>query len=286
MPRELRQVTLPDGTPFWCLRPSEIKLIYDSVQAYFRNGITVNDGDIVFDVGANIGLFAHQVRQLGRRDVSIYSFEPIPAVFEALQANARHFDPEHWIALPFGLGRHSGTMTFGYHVRASMFSSAYPDASLEERVRWRQTFLRNLHQFPWSVRWLGWLPSFLRSPLLDYGIRRLWKIRTVTCAMRTVSEVVREHGLPRIDLLKIDVEKGEMDVLAGIEDEDWKKIRQLIVEVHDLECGRVAATEALLKQHGFAHVVIEQEPILRGTDIFNLYARRDRAAVPNLRSAG
>src|SRR5205085_11520372 len=64
MPPRLRRVTLADGTPFWCLRPREIRVIEDSVRDYFRHGITVDDGDIVFDVGANIGLFAHAVRRL------------------------------------------------------------------------------------------------------------------------------------------------------------------------------------------------------------------------------
>ena len=59
MPPKLRRVTLDDGTPFWCLRPGEVRFIQESVADYFRHGIAVEDGDVVFDVGANIGLFAH-----------------------------------------------------------------------------------------------------------------------------------------------------------------------------------------------------------------------------------
>ena len=42
----------------------------------------------------------------------------------------------------------------------------------------------------------------------------------------------------KIDLLKIDVEKGELEVLNGIEDADWPRIHQIVMEVHDLD-GRV-----------------------------------------------
>jgi FkbM family methyltransferase len=286
MPPKVRRVTLPDGTRFGCLRPSEVRLIHDSVQEYFRHGIEVSDGDIVFDVGANIGLFAHAVRRFGRRNVSIFSFEPIPDVYEVLRLNAQHFDPAFWTVFPYGLGRRSGTATFGYHVRASMLSSAYPDQSAEERLRWSETVLSNLHRFPWLVRCLGWLPGFLRSPLLDVGIRKVLKAKKVTCTLRTLSEVVRELALPRIDLLKVDVERGEMDVLAGIDAADWAKIRQAVLEVHDLKCGRVARVEALLREQGFAHVVVEQEEMLRGTDIFNVYAVRMPAAAPSVGLAG
>ena len=53
--------------------------------------------------------------------------------------------------------------------------------------------------------------------------------------MRTVSEVLAEEGLERIDLLKVDVEKSEQEVLAGIREEDWEKIKQVVLEVHDRE---------------------------------------------------
>jgi FkbM family methyltransferase len=286
MPARLRQVKLPDGTRFSCLHRSEVRLIHDSVQAYFRHGIDVSDGDIVFDVGANIGLFAHQVHRFARRNVSVYSFEPIPEIYDVLRQNAQQFGSESWTAMPYGLGRQSGTVTFGYNVRASMLSSAYPDKSPKERLRWRETVLSNLPRFPWKVRWLGWLPGFLRSPLLDVGIRKVLKTRKVTCTLRTLSEVVRELAVPRIDLLKVDVERGEMDVLAGIDAVDWPKIRQIVIEVHDLTSGRVARVQELLRRKGFARVVVEQEEILRGTDIFNLYALRTTPASASIVVAG
>ena len=277
MPSRLQQVVLPDRTRFWCLRPGEVRVIHDSVREYFQHGICVNDDDIVFDVGANIGLFAHEILKLGRRNVSIFSFEPIPAVFAALSENVRASGVKEWTAWQYGLGRDAETVAFGYLPRASMLSTAYPDDSSSGRRIWRDTVRLNLHRFPWSIRWVGWLPGFLRDRLLDLGIRRALKTRQVQCRIRTLSEVVREHSLPRIDLLKIDVERGEMDVLAGIEAGDWPKIRQVAIEVHDLNCGRVAAVRELLSEHGFDAITVEQEKMLANTDIFNIYGRRGDA---------
>jgi hypothetical protein len=81
----------------------------------------------------------------------------------------------------------------------------------------------------------------------------------------------------RIDLLKVDVEKSELDVLLGIEGQDWPKIKQVVVEVHDLE-HRVEKITALLKEHGFRRITVEQEPIFKDSNIFNLYALRQKSA--------
>ena len=102
------------------------------------------------DEPATLVHVAHAVRRLRRRDVSVFSFEPIPDVFAALAENARGCEDGRWLALPYGLGRRAETATFRYHFRASMFSTAYPDNSPEEARRWRQTALANLSRLPWS----------------------------------------------------------------------------------------------------------------------------------------
>ena len=67
--------------------------------------------------------------------------------------------------------------------------------------------------------------------------------KTFTCQFKTISDVIRENHLERIDLLKIDVEKSEEDVLAGIHEDDWTKIKQLVVEVHDFTTIHLFSTK-------------------------------------------
>ena len=40
-----------------------------------------------------------------------------------------------------------------------------------------------------------------------------------------------------VDLLKVDVERAEKEVLEGILPSDWPKIRQVAMEVHDVDGG-------------------------------------------------
>lgn len=91
--------------------------------------------------------------------------------------------------------------------------------------------------------------------------------------MRTISDIVCNHNIQQIDLLKVDVEKSELDVLLGIEEPDWEIIKQVVIEVHDLD-NRVKKITTLLKEHGLSKITIEQEPIFKGSNIFNLYALR------------
>ena len=70
--------------------------------------------------------------------------------------------------------------------------------------------------------------------------------------------MMREEGLERIDLLKIDVQRAELDVLEGIQEQDWEKIEQVVMEVHEGEGGGVRRVVEKLEGHGM-RVEVKQE---------------------------
>jgi acyl carrier protein len=98
------------------------------------------------------------------------------------------------------------------------------------------------------------------------------------CRLTTLTEVVAAHGIDRIDLLKIDVEKAEADVLAGIDPATWERIDQVVLEVHDLH-GRLRAVLDQLAARGF-DAVHDQDWRLELTPCHNVYARRPDARPP------
>ena len=100
----------------------------------------------------------------------------------------------------------------------------------------------------------------------------------VECPIRPLSAIVREHGVEQIDLLKIDVEKSELEVLEGIAGEDWPKIKQLVVEVHDID-KRLARVTALLRGQGYT-VSVDQDPALAGSWLYSVYAIHPSRAAP------
>ncbi|MBW4528706.1 MAG: FkbM family methyltransferase [Phormidium tanganyikae FI6-MK23] len=269
--------TLPNGTKVYYLREEEVPILYQQIQAYLRHDIELQPGDTLFDVGANIGLFSLWAYKQCQHHLHVYAFEPIPAIFEVLQCNVQQCNSVTVKAFPWGLAQEPKTVEFGYYPNATALSTAYLDDGKQTRAIIKQTISQALMQptqeDPAFIHLLRWFPPFVRSLLIEHKLNQAFQVERVSCTMRTVSEMIREHHIQRIDLLKVDVEKSELDVLLGIEPQDWGKIKQVVVEVHNLE-NRVAQVMRLLQNHGLSRITVEQEPGFKDSDIFNLYALR------------
>jgi amino acid adenylation domain-containing protein/FkbM family methyltransferase len=253
---------LPDGSPVAHLNRSETDYIYNEIfalQAYLRHGIAVNDGDCILDVGANIGLFTLFASRLAR-NLRIIAFEPNPAAFACLQANA-----EAWGAgvkcQPFGISSENRSADLTFFEGMSLLSGFYADAAAERAMV--QTYLSNQQAGPAADPQL----AAQVGQLIDGRLQA----KLVPARLRTLSSVIAEEGIERIDLLKVNVEKSELDVLRGLGAADWPKIRQLVVEV-DRSDYLPPITE-LLERQGF-ECLSEQDPLLRDTEICYVYAIR------------
>ena len=64
----------------------------------------------------------------------------------------------------------------------------------------------------------------------------------------SVDDIVKREGIACVHLLKMDCEGSEYDILAGISNATFSKIRRIIVEYHD---GRVRQIDEDLKRHRF-----------------------------------
>jgi len=254
---------LPNGMEICSHNPSETEFLYKELMeqnTYLKHGIQVSDGDCIFDVGANIGLFSLAlIRE--HRNLTIHAFEPIPQVFEALKGNAEIYAPHEVHVYCQGLSDREMETQFHYYPFASVFSGiAGGDASNFEKVR---GYLAASGDLPGEE---------VSAELIDEMIRDRLQTEQVTVALTTLSQHLRLHPCQTIDLLKIDVERSELQVLKGIEDRDWPRIRQVVVEVENFE-NVADLVEALLKSKGF-EVVREQNQALEKTQLVNLYASR------------
>jgi len=268
------EVTLPNGIKINYINKREVPTVFDSIQEYLKNGIEVHEQDIIFDIGANIGIFALWISQKCNRNITIFSFEPIPKIFKILQRNLHRFDSNNLHAFNFGLSNECKELTFSFRPNSTVISTAYPDGWYEDLQKMKDTitFQDKTLQLPWRV--LGLFPKFIRSFLLDLLFNWVLQTEEVVCQVQTVSDFISEQDIKQIDLLKVDVEKGELDVLMGIEQRDWPKIKQVVVEVHDSD-NRVEVIKTLLKRHGFKKITMNQESIFKDINIFNVYALRE-----------
>jgi FkbM family methyltransferase len=200
----------------------------------------------------------------------VYAFEPIPPIFEVLAANARLHGEGRFHPINCGVGSEPGRLQFTYYPNSPALSTSNPeqwDKDPEALVRAVKGTTQNA---PPQLWWMAWLPKFVHRIVAK---RMRQNAIQVDCPLRTISEVLREYQLPRIDLLKIDCEGAEWQVLMGIAAEDWPKIQQVVVEVHDHD-GRADQVRALLKSHGFSRITAEKEKALEGTELVNMFAIR------------
>jgi amino acid adenylation domain-containing protein/FkbM family methyltransferase len=251
---------LPNSLRVFHLNRTETQWLYNEIfidQSYMKHGITLADGDCVFDVGANIGLFTLFVHSKCPNAV-VYAFEPIPPIFEVLQKNSALYGLNTHL-FQYGLSSETAKAEFTFYPHFSAMSGAYADVQEDEEVT--RATLRN--------------SSDLLTQYTDELLAGRFRSETFVCQLRTLSEVMRENTVQHIDLLKIDVEKSELDVLDGIQEEDWQKIGQIVVEVHDRD-GRLDQTVDLLKRHGY-DVAVEQVDVLANTGLYNVYGRHLQA---------
>lgn len=206
----------------------------------------------------------------GRAD--IFAFEPIPDIYQALKLNADRFNSRKIKTFQICLGTKSQIANFTYYPNATAISSLYPDLSGREKGQLATTVMENLAKLPFPIDRIQFLPEPLLSFAIDRMVDFAYFEEQVECRMKTVSQLIAEQSVNKIDLLKIDVEKAELDVIRGIETDDWSKIKQIVVEVHDID-RRVELISNLLVNNGFI-TNREQDPMFRHLNVHNIYAKK------------
>jgi amino acid adenylation domain-containing protein/FkbM family methyltransferase len=266
---------LPNGLEVVHRSPYETAALFEDIfvkRSYLRHGVRLPAEGCVLDVGANIGLFALWVSQL-RPELPVYAFEPAPPLFEVLRTNALRHGGR---ITPFdcGLSDRQKVEAFAYYPFHSTQSgiAAFSDPTEDAEVI--RTALRR------------------GGDGVDVDLQELvsgFTAESFACPFERLSSILRREAIDRVGLLKIDVQRAELEVLAGIDEADWPRIDQVVVEVHDrvgrADHERVERVVRLLHGHGFA-VTVEQDERLQGTDRYNVYAVREEYVGPAVEDAG
>lgn len=254
-----KKITFPNGLECYYLSSrEETEYIYSEIfvdKQYLRNGITLKPGDCVFDIGANIGLFALFLNQV-QPNLKIFSFEPIPDTFAVLSENINLHSLAGVSLFNYGISSENNpAKTFTFYPNMAGNSTTKPDDTIADQN------------------------DILQRDGNEETVENLYEhffadSKQIKCELKTLSSVIEELEIDSIDLLKIDVEGEEYEVFRGIEAKHWSTIKQIIGEIHD-KAGRVEKVKNILSQHGFK-ITLEKREGLPSTfvDIYNLYAVR------------
>jgi FkbM family methyltransferase len=220
---------------------ASLRTMFLEVEEYFEVGASISRGAIVLDVGANIGAFAIAAAKRCESEVRLFCFEPVPPLFDALEQNLREngwLAPGAHRAFKVALTAPEEAETSGefYHFRR------FPRDSTMDLERKRGEFERFFAaqgaRAGRAVSWLGGGASLVERTIGDLPRGRVGRwmadrvagLERIHVARGTLSKVLSGERLEHIDLLKVDVEGLELKVLAGIDPEMWRRIRQVVVE--------------------------------------------------------
>jgi len=272
-------IHLANGMEIACQTATEARFLYHDIfekQIYCRHGVSLEGAECVVDVGANIGLFTlFAARQCpGAR---VWAFEPAPPLFEILRSNVERYGVEAEL-FQCGISEARGTAELTFYPNSSGMSSFYADPEEEREALYHLMVNQLRRREPGMEEVMKHVDDLLAERLRSC---------TFECPLYSLSDVIREHGIRRIDFLKIDVQKSEIGVVRGIADEHWPRIRQLVLELHNTE-GRFHWLRGHLEKRGF-RVLAEQEDSYRESNMLNVFAsraQRDVVAKPRAAAAG
>ncbi|MGQ4600793.1 FkbM family methyltransferase [Nocardia sp. R6R-6] len=255
--QQFPQLRLDDGRTVACTSPAEARMLWGemSIDGFYRRAAArLRPGDVALDIGANIGLSAMMFADTCP-GVRVIAAEPAPLTFDCLERNvAAHV--AGGVPLQVAVAATPGVAPFTWYPRATANSGLYADRDADDEAT--AIYLRN---------------SGLNDEAIALITAGLHEGEQMDVEVTTISAILAEHdSAAEIGLLKVDVERAELDVLRGIAEADWPRIRAVVAEVHDRDNGLAQFCE-LLRRHGLS-AQTRQDPSLAGTELHEVYATR------------
>ena len=243
------------------------KEIYED-EPYLREGLSIHPKDVVIDIGGNIGLWSLFILEQVP-DIRLITVEPVPQIFEALQENLKNYQPpkSSVTLLNIGLAETEKKAEFNFYPRVASDSTATP-FDMDQQVKY---FLAMSRKGITRI-----LPSGIKAWFIRQILRWYYSPQKVECQLKTLSQVIEELQLDHIDFVKLDAENAEREVIAGIAEKDWPKIRQISMEVHtNIPGGKSLVDDLtkLLQSKGFS-VAVDLHSRFSGVGVHMMYAQR------------
>jgi FkbM family methyltransferase len=165
---------------------------------------SLEPGDTLYDIGANVGPFALVAAKLGRPGVRVVAVEAGATSFASLCRNiGRNAVTENVIPLPISLGDHTELSVFNY-------SDLTAGAAI--------------HSLAGDSPYVEYEPVY-RQPVLAFAL----------------DDLLERFDLPRPTHVKLDTDGSELQILQGASNALFSDVRSLMVEMEEGDADRIVA---------------------------------------------
>jgi FkbM family methyltransferase len=197
---------------------------------------------VIFDVGSNIGLYSLYLND-NYSNLKIHTFEPIKQLYTYQQNNINNnLKNNNKIFINnFGLGEKNSNTIINYYPYADGLSTINNDMD-NKKEQILKTKCKNSGIFNYFCNTL--YSSVLYNDKIFTNFKE--NIRIIR-----MSEYINNLNIKKIDLIKIDVEGYELNVLQGINKEQFKFINYFIIEVENYNNSNLNDIISLLKDNNF-----------------------------------
>lgn len=251
------KISHPAIGEIYCLNEREARATVHEIwidELYLKAGISISAGDVVLDVGANIGVFTLYAAKHGAH---VYAYEPMPPTYAALQQNIEARGLDQLVQTRnIGLSDRVEEKAMFHYLKASVCDAWTAQDRLFTHLteNWEDTLEMFEAADPDRSTAIHCLAS--RSEQ-QAAVHQMIKdissdVIQVKCKFDTLSGVMAKEKIKFIDLLKLDAELADWEILNGVTGRDWERIRQLAMEVH--VASDVKAISQFLTDRGFGHV--------------------------------
>lgn len=257
----------------------------EETQEYFNSGIKISPGDVVIDVGANIGAFTIEMVKKLRGHCTVYCFEPILETYGLLSKNIDVLKESftdgdlHVCCINKGISHFEGSSIFNYYPgspQSSTYSEIGARAYSEGLEILKKDFMENPDKIDayYPQGRTKSLSEAMKKDLAPLLCKSLSTKREEICNITTLENIFNDYKIKNVNLLKIDVEGAELDVINGLSKGKWQKVDQVVVEIHDYDGALKKITQIFESMDYKVACYQDGKFVDRQVKIYNLLATR------------
>lgn len=222
-----------NGTPIYFKSYMRDKIFQTVAEIFYRevyrnDFVQIDKDDVVVDIGANVGIFSVWVLQFSPKKV--IAVEPEKNTFSYLQENTKDFNNIITIKKAIADKEDVVELTTTEQSRANYIATHHKN--LDENIR-----------TSYDVTDVSTCTAELAPQMIE----------TIT-----ISQLIKDNELKKIDFLKVDCEGGELDLFQTIDKEYLKNnVKKIAVEYHSPHIKETLIK--ILSDNGFSFEKIENE---------------------------
>lgn len=219
--------------------------VYDEI--FIKKDYKFLDDDkenmVYFDIGGNNGIYSLYLNE-NNKNIEVHVFEPINELYQNIvwNINQTKKDCNNFIINNFGLGEIKKEVEINYFKDADALSTIKNDMGDKKEA----IINYNFRGIP--------LIEYISKIIVDNLKSEKRKVK-----IDTLDNYILEKKINRIDCMKIDVEGYELEVLQGISNDNFKKIKKIFIEVENYRKNYTKQILDILDNNNFSYKVTKSD---------------------------